>query len=91
MSPLRWVRVTEGLAFEADIVYRAVTADGYVLEACCLAAFGPYARAIVPGSDDVGLDSVAFGGADAAGTIRNGRRRALRLLAQLRALQGGAS
>ena len=88
MRPLDWVRFTEGLEYGEDVVYRAVTADGYVLEATCLEAFGPYARAIVPGTRDLGLDTIAFTGTDAAETICNGQREALRLLARLRAMIG---
>ena len=83
-TPLTWRRVTTGLDFPEDVVYRAVTPDGYTLEACYLEAFGPYARAIAPGSRDAGYDTVAFTGADTDEIIRNGKRKALQLLDELR-------
>ena len=82
MSRLRWQRITEGLDYPEDIVYEAVTDDGYTLGSCYLEAGGPYAYARDARGD--GFDSVAIPGANIDEEIAAGKGVAERLLAELR-------
>ena len=81
-----WRQVTEAeedqdtIAPE-DLVFEAITVDGYILGSACIEGFGPLAYANNP--QRRGYDTIAFCGRDALNIVANGKPKAVKLLQEL--------
>jgi hypothetical protein len=61
-----------------DLVFEAITVDGYILGSACIEGFGPLAYANNP--QRRGYDTIAFCGRDALNIVANGKPKAVKLL-----------
>jgi hypothetical protein len=72
-----------------ELVFEAVTHDGYILGSACIEGFGPLAYAKNP--QRFGYDTIAFCGKDDLDIVANGKPKAVKLLQQLIAYERRAT